>query len=141
MEYLHTFCQSQTETVNVWYIHSKGVSRSDWPIIAAIKSWTHITAWRKFMEYFLITKYQTCVEKLETYDTCGANLRTYPQLHYSGNFWWATSDHIKKLPSRIGSNYLDPEMWICSVGSKHHCLHESGVDHYRVIYSGSKYKN
>jgi hypothetical protein len=32
-------------------------------------------------------------------------------VHFSGNFWWARSDHIASL-SKIGPHYLDPEMWI-----------------------------
>ena len=32
-----------------------------------------------------------------------------PPLHYSGNFWWSKSEHIKKSLHYIGPHYLDPE--------------------------------
>uniref|UniRef100_A0A6C0B066 Glycosyltransferase n=1 Tax=viral metagenome TaxID=1070528 RepID=A0A6C0B066_9ZZZZ len=36
----------------------------------------------------------------------------FPLLHYSGNFWWSKSEHIKNSLQYIGPNYLDPEFAI-----------------------------
>ena len=37
---------------------------------------------------------------------------SYPVPHFSGNNWWATSEHVSKLKEPIGEKYLDPEMYI-----------------------------
>ena len=50
---------------------------------------------------------------LNYYDCVGINLRFYPNIHFSGNFWWSKSEHIKQL-KQIDNNYLSPEMFICS---------------------------
>jgi hypothetical protein len=46
----------------------------------------------------LIDDWGKCVIKLKDFDTCGVEFRSGPDPHYSGNFWWATCEHIKKLP-------------------------------------------
>ena len=38
-----------------------------------------------------------CLEKLETHDVVSVEYLSRPQHHMSGNFWWATSNHISKL--------------------------------------------
>ena len=78
----------------VLYFHVKGASKN--------YSKT-IQYWRFLLEYYNIVKYKTCIELLDKgYDTAGilyseGMISQWP--HYSGNFWWATSNHIKKLPN------------------------------------------
>ena len=55
-------------------------------------------SWRKYLSYFNIQCYGECVKALNDYDTCGVDWRTNPVPHYSGNFWWANSNYLKKLP-------------------------------------------
>jgi hypothetical protein len=139
LQHMHQFCK-ENDDIKVWYIHSKGVRHSHKPLINVHGSWNNIMAWRKYMEYFMITKYEKCLESLETSDTCGVNLHTYPYTHYSGNFWWANGNYVRTLNKEICNDYLAPEMWICSgTNSKNHCVHESNVDHYWVLYDEKNY--
>ena len=55
--------------------------------------------------YFIIRRYDMCISTLDMgYDCCGCNWDELPQPHFSGNFWWATSSHIKNLPSNQTMN-------------------------------------
>jgi len=79
------------------------------------------------MEWFLLEKPTLCIRAMLYHgaDTCGVNLRNQPRIHYSGNFWAASCDHVKSLPpdpdltvdfgapwSKDLSFYLAAEMWI-----------------------------
>lgn len=56
-------------------------------------------SWRSYLSYFNIIKYNECISSLDDgYDVCGVDWRTDPVPHYSGNFWWANSNYILKLP-------------------------------------------
>lgn len=85
------------EEFNVLYFHLKGLSR---------RGDQNVTDWRHFMEYWMIDRWEDCVEKLENgYDLVGTNVIEQPWLHTSGNFWWSKSSYIKKLKSLV--NPLD----------------------------------
>ena len=77
----------------ILYFHVKGASKNESK---------DIRNWRFLLEYYNIIKYQTCIDYLNKgYDTVGILYREgfHSQwLHYSGNFWWANSNHIKRLP-------------------------------------------
>jgi len=105
----------------VLYFHSKGTSKMNDSCFPNIKSWTD-----KLM-YFVVDKYQECLDFLDEYDLVGPNYwgeftpdscrescgqDKNPPPHYSGNFWWAKGSHIKRLEIPIGSNYNDPEFWV-----------------------------
>lgn len=110
LEMLQHDCQTD-ESMWVFYIHTKGVSyldgRGDY--------------WRHYMMYYNVTRWRDCVQKLKDgHETCGVKLleanSRYPK-HYSGNFWWATSEYIKRLPKVSELNQGDrfqAEFWICS---------------------------
>lgn len=144
LKMLWDFCQTK-ENFNVLYLHSKGASR---PGNVNVKSWVD------YMEYFLIEKWNQCVDALEHYDTCGVNLQDFPGNHYSGNFWWANSSFIKKLKrfdvincevSRLPYYAQDLtraycEFWLLDNNFyKAHSFHNSNVDHYGSTYERSKY--
>lgn len=88
----------------VLYFHTKGGSDPS-------------CEWRKLsrsqMSHQCVTLWKSAIETLKSYDTYGIRLRERPEIHYSGNFWWATSDYIKRLnrPVRTG-NRLENEFWI-----------------------------
>lgn len=133
--YMHQFCSNGKADPRVWYIHSKGVQHSENPIMSA-----NVRDWRRFMEHFVITRYQTCLDALEQSDTCGCNIMPWPSTHYSGNFWWARGAYVKTLASQPDEDYVGPEMWICSnAEGRHHCLFQSGVAHYEERYSEENY--
>ena len=124
---------------HVLYIHSKGVTRTD------PGDWMRIYDWRNTMEWFLIHKYEECLENLRRYDVVGVNLsydpndvitdekadtqnRTPP--HFSGNFWWCTGEFYLRHPRSIASNYLAPEMYILSVPCTVRSMYQSNTNHY-----------
>jgi predicted O-methyltransferase YrrM len=83
----------------VLYFHTKGSSRE--------KS-SSVTSWRECMEYFVLEKWRHSFYNLKDKkcDVCGAlYVNVFRYLHYefknyfSGNFWWADSNYINKLPS------------------------------------------
>lgn len=87
----------------IYYLHTKTITRSD--------QW--FTDWRILCEHFTIYKWKLNISLLKKNDAVGINFFQYPKLHFSGNFWWSKSEHIKQLKS-IGDKYLAPEMFICS---------------------------
>jgi len=102
------------------YIHSKGVSKE--------KS-DNIFWWKTYMEYFLMTKAEECLKKLDTYDTVGVhwlvgayNHDYQVPPHYSGNFWWTKGSYFMKLPSTIESRYTDPESYISKANPRHYVM-------------------
>jgi hypothetical protein len=120
------------------YIHSKGVTR---PQTNEINDWINL------LMYFLIDQHIECIKKLANYDTCGVDLNTAgaqflkasasntnvnQSVHYSGNFWWANSTYLRRLPIVIGPKYLDPELWIGAIMKKNMVsLWQSHMDHYK----------
>lgn len=90
----------------LYYFHTKGVSRD--------ANVFHET--RKNLDYFILEKHDLCIFWLDNgYDAVGASLSLYPSLHFSGNFWWCSSNHLKNLPLKIRSTYYAPEMYVCSI--------------------------
>lgn len=125
------YCQSNT--CNVLYLHSKGVTKPNHK---------NIQDWKNLMEYFLIENFQPCLDSLQTHDVCGVNyLPGRP--HYSGNYWWATSKHIKKLkqlkPEVVDRLYC--EYWLFDINDKieRKEIYNSGIDHYKNSYPLEKY--
>jgi len=141
---LYEFCASKQENYNVLFLHTKGVTWSDnkkkkvyyssveelatiWADtsnpkhkLVKIDNYSNITKWRRYIEFFLIEKWQTCLKKLntpslptmegttQTFDTVGTEWLPYfltqsqkPKVydlgHYAGGMWWANSDYIKIL--------------------------------------------
>jgi hypothetical protein len=63
--------------------------------------------WRISMEHHVIHKWKECINYLDDgYDAVGINYVPYSHVgnhqHFSGNFWWTKSSHIKTLDK----NYL-----------------------------------
>ena len=84
------FSESTEQNFKILYIHTKGVTTPDNLCI---------DDWRQYMTYFNVNQYQKCFDVLEEYDSCGVDLVSEPTIHYSGNFWWANSSYIKRLPT------------------------------------------
>jgi hypothetical protein len=136
----------EAETINlidvpddcpVLYLHSKGVTK---PHVYPIHDWTEL------MLYYLIEEWEICVEGLKEYDTVGVNLHSKPIpnytgnfVHYSGNMWWTTGKHIRKLGKLQMKTYLDSEMYICKSGN-HLSLWNSEINHYFHFYPSEKYR-
>lgn len=100
----------------LFYFHTKGASHSELPkedSLAYRQSWTpkqveNLKQWRKFMEYYTITKWQDCCKLLDYYDCCGTDWVKAPysdNFYFSGNFWWATSAYILRCNLNKGNRF------------------------------------
>jgi len=110
----------------ILYIHTKGVTYNNtkhyhgWvPGLPTIKD--NVLNWRTFMEYHLMYKHPECIKLLDDYDIVGVNYGENPS-HFSGNFWWTTSDYFLTLDNHIGDGYFDPEFYICTKPNKYFSL-------------------
>jgi hypothetical protein len=136
-----------SEADQAWYVHTKGVSRTE-----------NLADWRRYMEHFIIERHEDCLASLKEHDACGVDLRLWPKPHFSGNFWWATGRHLRTLPS-VDSVLADAglvpflkgynpryderhkaEFWVL-MGEEVRvdCLFSSGVDHYREPFPRERY--
>lgn len=114
----------------VLYFHNKGISSTfynTWAVFGEDDKW------RRYMQNHCINRWKECIEKLdEGFDAVGANYYKdfYP---FAGNFWWATTDHIKKLEDPLNadkyynnnspSNYRYAfELWVGTKEPKIHYL-------------------
>ena len=125
---------SKTEDFNVLYIHSKGISHDG-------KN-PCVEDWVDYLTYFNIYKHSEFLKKLEIQDVVGVNLiNNYMDeaLHFSGNFWWSKSSHIRNLNPNIAPSYNCPEFWITSSSGNFSSLFTSNVNHYEERFSPDKY--
>jgi hypothetical protein len=90
---LHRFCKGNPDK-NILYLHTKGIS---YDINDPDGKRKNIDDWRNMMLFFMVERGSQCIRLLEDYDTAGCNYLTTPEHHYSGNFWWATSNYINLL--------------------------------------------
>jgi hypothetical protein len=73
----------------VLYLHSKGVSSPN--DITKAK-------WRRLMLKQLVDNWESCINQLADYDVIGVNWReTHPIAHFCGNFWYASTQYLRKL--------------------------------------------
>jgi hypothetical protein len=135
LQVMHDDATDSTEKYNILYLHSKGITQHD------ISTTRNINDWIDFMLYFVVEMNKTCIDILNIADTCGVNLINDPSLHYSGNFWWATSTYIKRLNRKISSDYLAPEMWIGTKKSTSVTLWNTNFNHYYHPFPRKKYIN
>lgn len=76
------------------YFHTKGVSAS-WH--------SGKNNWRKLMEREILVPWRNHLQILESnvYDAIGVNWCQWNDPHFSGNFWMARADWIRKLPDFV----------------------------------------
>ena len=129
---LHMKQSSFKEDVFYFYLHTKGISHFN------TKFEKPVIHWIRDMLYWNIELWRKAVIILKKYDTYGCN---YGGIHYSGNFWWATSNHIKTLPNRIPSYYTAPEDWVTLQSKKNdnfYCAHNC-KPHFKSPYPKKMY--
>jgi hypothetical protein len=148
---LKKFCDLSKEEYYILYIHHKGASR------VGKKGYPGIPDWRKLMLYFNVERWKDAVEKLDqNFDTVGALWSRKKFDHYSGNFWWAKSSYIKKLPfieRPVNLNYqqepqfnhslhyrFDAECWIGLSNPNYYSFHDVDHDFYKIPYSEELYR-
>jgi hypothetical protein len=93
-----------SEPAKILYAHTKGASNPD-----KLRD-----MWRESMTNGTVHGWKTCVDLLDQgYSAVGCYWRSIPQQHFSGTFWWATSDYLNTLPRPVLKNTrFDAEMWI-----------------------------
>lgn len=133
--------KKMAETIDGYYcyFHSKGVSNNGYLI----------DMWRNSCDYATICEWGKNIKMLDDgFDAVGPNLRYDTFLgrfpHFSGCYWWTTSDYIKTLNYTylldVDNKYLE-EFWIGSnakgnLGTTFECGHnepylvESTIDKY-----------
>jgi len=127
--------------VNVLYMHTKGAST---PYNICINEW------RQYMLFFNIKEHLEIIQQLNYYDACGVDFVDDPVKHFSGNFWWSKSSHIKtllipeSLPEIISHRHKC-EFWICSnKHGKYKSLYNSDINVYQrhlTRFPKEKYAN
>lgn len=125
------------ESTKYYYLHTKGIRHF------GTESELNVIDWMNLMLYWNIEKWSDAILSLNNgYDTYGINYCN--SNHFSGNFWWATSRHIRKLPSHIGDRYNDPEDWVLSVPNNFFVAYQSpltGMGHYYHRFPREVYVN
>jgi hypothetical protein len=95
-----------------------GPKRIHDPHIIKMTSYVTIRTWVDYLLYFNVSHWQECVNELQQgHDACGVNLKGgydnhKDNYHFSGNFWWAKSEYIKKLYSSIWSTMLGKNIFM-----------------------------
>ena len=147
LAFIRNFANVSEYPHKVFYIHTKGVTHE-----GSVAQ----EDWRTMMEHFIIERHGKCVDELEESDVVGVNwhlgeghmgatskkcggIDVTP--HFSGNFWWANTDYLMKLPSLypLISKY-QCEFWI---GMAHPIVSElwnSGIHNHRHPYPNSEYE-
>lgn len=109
---------SKENDAKVLYLHNKGTTRT--------RSRGPVAAWRRMMQWFLVDNFRACLNLLEDYDAVGCNVVDKGnalamdgedhRLHFSGNFWWANTAHVRRLPGLrddIVDMRKDRAYWLC----------------------------
>lgn len=135
--------QERDDPFLCFYLHTKGAS------LMGTRRREAASAWRAYMEYFNLERWMDCVDILETHETCGVELQSkLPAIarHYSGNFWWATSDYVRKLPEgyqyweQNSANRGAAEFYVCLAGPKAHCFNDFVENLYDYAVPPSRYR-
>lgn len=102
----------------ILYMHTKGVSSPD----DGIK-----VKWRKVMGFQVVSKWMENVKLIRDgwkYDAVGFNWWSHGEQHFSGTFWMARADWIRRLPDFVGYHHAKRleryscELWI---GAAQYC--------------------
>lgn len=96
----------RTNDSNVLYFHSKAITGMDKLLINSdMAAFKRSVYWRQYLNWGVIEKWRECIKGLDNYDISGVNCSHDPIPHYSGNFWWSTSKHIRRLPDPATNNW------------------------------------
>lgn len=160
---LWNFCNNNEES-HILYFHLKGVwSRyniqtgqdDEYDPTKPTKNIDALTEWRNCMEYFNIERWYNAVDKLnEGYEVVGALYNYNPDCPlFTGNFWWANSNYIKKLEYIDFEKEKEPydvkiwirikcEKWINSINNKYYNLYNpKDLDLYHYVINPIDYRD
>lgn len=135
--HLREKAMADTTEVYYWYLHTKGLRWFGTEREDNVVDWIHL------LLYWNVHKWKEAVKQLNSgFDVYGCNQTNTPINHYSGNFWWATSSYIQRLPATIDQGYNDPEFWIMRLDPNWFCVYRSGLEgmgHYFQRYPSILY--
>ena len=62
-------------------------------------------------------------------------------LHYSGNFWWASTNYLATLAkmNEATTQKADAEFWLCQNNPIMYVMHSCNLDQYHNTYPREKY--
>ncbi len=80
----------------VMYFHTKGVSNPNDPVKVH---------WRNTMNWHVVEHWRDRVKDLVSYDAAGFNFWFHGANHFSGTFWMARADWLRRLPSFVGFHH------------------------------------
>jgi hypothetical protein len=119
LAWLRHLAETEREPFRAYYLHTKGASTAD------REGRNPAYWWGEYMAHYVVFRWRDCVLKLaEGFDTCGVEWRREPEAHYSGNFWWATSAYVRRLPDVPSYWRVNPhdriraEMWLGQAGPR-----------------------
>lgn len=103
---------SQNYSGQVLYFHTKGVSnryvKKGSNEVSQRKS-LGVDIWKELLEYFLIDKFQICLDKLKEVDQVGlTNVNTW----WWGNFWWANLSNVRIQSQPSKGDRWSYEAWL-----------------------------
>lgn len=127
--HMKTSALDDPEKTLYFYLHTKGIRHYN------TKNEEKIMKWIRDMLYWNIEQWKNAVKILQNKETYGCN---YNGVHYSGNFWWASREHINKLPEKIGEKYTDPEDWILKNNDNMYCANNCS-ENYKPPYPDNLY--
>ena len=105
---------SQQYKGKVLYFHTKGVANTYKDAETGEESEQKkkgVRWWKEAMEYFLIDKYEDCIDKLNKYNQCGL---TIDRGWWWGNFWWSNLSWVCNNPEPVPSTRWSFEAWLNS---------------------------
>ena len=113
---LHMRTRANTDPSDTvyFYLHTKGIKHF------GFRGEVNVIGWINLMLFWNIFRWQYATTALKTYNIYGCD---YNGDHFSGNFWWATSKHIQRLPKQIESYYIAPERWVTIIKDKLYCAY------------------
>jgi len=116
----------------ILYMHTKDVDQ---------ENNDNLKDWIDMMLYFLISKNESCIKYLENNDVVGCNYQATQKPHFSGNFWWANANYLKKLSIIKSNNKDDAKFWLFSTSRcKYKCIYNSQINHYVHRYPKESYE-
>jgi hypothetical protein len=138
---LKEFADQSSAPCRIFYMHARGITHD--PQSATGRAHDD---WTRMMEFFTITRWRKAVEVLNSHHTAGCEMWGYPHrtrvgdfsFHYAGNFWWTTSDYVKKLDSPmlyVPNRSLVSEDWILKLAGK-----GISISKFYVLHRTTKHK-
>ena len=89
----------------LFYAHTKG----------AVMSGENQHSWRQTMTYFNVMRWRQMLAGLQDNDLAGIWWipgHVHPAPHFQGNFWWANTDYLLRLPEIETGNRWQAELWV-----------------------------